>query len=127
MVVDRTVRCINFDCTIWFDKGAHFPLTIELIALDDVAAYRIDVQMLTTLLCLEHTSTNPLIHIGHEKHLDLCMWKHNASDIPSIHHHATIETKHALALNKRTTHQAMDDIKDSIGELQHYREHFFRF
>ncbi len=31
------------------------------------------------------------------------------------------------ALNKRTTHQAMDDIKDSIGELQHYREHFFRF
>ncbi len=30
------------------------------------------------------------------------------------------------SLNKRTTHQAMDDIKDSIGELQHYREHFFR-
>lgn len=30
------------------------------------------------------------------------------------------------SLNKRTTHQAMDDIKDSIAELRHYREHFFR-
>lgn len=30
------------------------------------------------------------------------------------------------ALNKRTTHQAMDDIKDSIAELQHYREHFIK-
>jgi len=30
------------------------------------------------------------------------------------------------SLDKRTTHQAMDDIKDSIAELRHYREHFFR-
>jgi oligoribonuclease len=30
------------------------------------------------------------------------------------------------SLNKRTTHQAMDDIKDSISELRHYREHFFK-
>jgi oligoribonuclease len=30
------------------------------------------------------------------------------------------------SLTKRATHQAMDDIKDSIAELQHYREHFIR-
>ncbi|MCB1649447.1 MAG: oligoribonuclease [Pseudomonadales bacterium] len=30
------------------------------------------------------------------------------------------------SLNKRATHQAMDDIKDSIAELKHYREHFIR-
>ncbi len=29
-------------------------------------------------------------------------------------------------LNKRATHQAMDDIKDSIAELSHYRAHFIR-
>lgn len=30
------------------------------------------------------------------------------------------------SLQKRATHQAMDDIKDSIAELQHYREHFIK-
>lgn len=30
------------------------------------------------------------------------------------------------SLKKRATHQAMDDIKDSIAELQHYREHFIK-
>ena len=30
------------------------------------------------------------------------------------------------SLSKRATHQAMDDIKDSIAELKHYREHFIR-
>ncbi|MCB1665750.1 MAG: oligoribonuclease [Pseudomonadales bacterium] len=30
------------------------------------------------------------------------------------------------SLYKRATHQAMDDIKDSIAELKHYREHFIR-
>jgi len=29
-------------------------------------------------------------------------------------------------LRKRATHQAMEDIKDSIAELAHYREHFIR-
>jgi len=29
-------------------------------------------------------------------------------------------------LKKRATHQAMDDIKDSIAELQYYREHFIQ-
>lgn len=30
------------------------------------------------------------------------------------------------SLKKRATHQAMEDIKDSIAELRHYREHFLR-
>ena len=30
------------------------------------------------------------------------------------------------SLTKQSKHQAMDDIKDSIAELQHYREHFIR-
>lgn len=30
------------------------------------------------------------------------------------------------SLTKVSAHQAMDDIKDSINELAHYREHFFR-
>ncbi len=30
------------------------------------------------------------------------------------------------SLTKVSSHQAMDDIKDSINELAHYREHFFR-
>ena len=29
-------------------------------------------------------------------------------------------------LVKKGTHQVMDDIKDSINELKHYREHFFK-
>ena len=29
-------------------------------------------------------------------------------------------------LIKKGTHQVMDDIKDSINELKHYREHFFK-
>lgn len=28
--------------------------------------------------------------------------------------------------NKKSTHQALDDIRDSVSELQYYREHFFR-
>jgi oligoribonuclease len=27
-------------------------------------------------------------------------------------------------LTKQSTHQAMDDIKDSVEELKYYREHF---
>ena len=30
------------------------------------------------------------------------------------------------AVNKQGTHLALDDIRDSIAELRHYREHFFR-
>lgn len=30
------------------------------------------------------------------------------------------------SFTKVSTHQAMDDIKDSIAELQHYREHFIK-
>jgi oligoribonuclease len=30
------------------------------------------------------------------------------------------------SLKKQATHQALDDIKDSIAELQHYREHFIQ-
>ena len=30
-------------------------------------------------------------------------------------------------VKKTGAHLAMDDIKDSIAELQHYREHFFKF
>lgn len=29
-------------------------------------------------------------------------------------------------LTKQSSHQALDDIRDSIAELQHYRDHFFR-
>lgn len=29
--------------------------------------------------------------------------------------------------NKESSHLAMDDIRDSIAELQHYREHFIKF
>ncbi|MDT8429034.1 MAG: oligoribonuclease [Pseudomonadales bacterium] len=29
-------------------------------------------------------------------------------------------------LSKQSSHQAMDDIRDSIIELKHYRDHFFR-
>ncbi len=32
----------------------------------------------------------------------------------------------AKGLNKQSSHQAMDDIKDSVNELTYYREHFFR-
>lgn len=32
----------------------------------------------------------------------------------------------AKGLNKQSSHQAMDDIKDSVSELTYYREHFFR-
>jgi oligoribonuclease len=28
--------------------------------------------------------------------------------------------------NKKASHQALDDIMESIGELRHYREHFFK-
>lgn len=31
------------------------------------------------------------------------------------------------AFNKQSRHLAMDDIKDSIAELAHYREHFLKF
>ncbi len=31
----------------------------------------------------------------------------------------------AKGLNKQSSHQAMDDIKDSVNELTYYREHFF--
>jgi len=30
-------------------------------------------------------------------------------------------------VKKQSSHLAMDDIRDSIAELQHYREHFIRF
>jgi oligoribonuclease len=30
------------------------------------------------------------------------------------------------SFNKRSSHLAMDDIKDSIRELEHYREHFIK-
>lgn len=30
------------------------------------------------------------------------------------------------SLKKRATHQAMEDIKDSIAELEHYRKHFIK-
>ena len=30
-------------------------------------------------------------------------------------------------VNKRGTHQALDDIRESIEELRHYRENFFKF
>lgn len=29
--------------------------------------------------------------------------------------------------NKKASHQALDDIMESIGELRYYREHFFKF
>ena len=29
------------------------------------------------------------------------------------------------AFKKKNTHRALDDIRESIGELRHYREHFF--
>jgi oligoribonuclease len=32
----------------------------------------------------------------------------------------------AKGLNKQSSHQAMDDIKDSVNELIYYRKHFFR-
>jgi len=32
----------------------------------------------------------------------------------------------ANGLNKQSSHQALDDIKDSVTELTYYREHFFR-
>lgn len=32
----------------------------------------------------------------------------------------------ADGFKKESTHQALEDIKDSIAELRHYREHFFR-
>ncbi len=32
----------------------------------------------------------------------------------------------ASGLNKQSSHQAMDDIKDSVNELLYYRERFFR-
>ncbi len=32
----------------------------------------------------------------------------------------------ASGYRKASTHRALDDIKESIGELRHYREHFFR-
>lgn len=28
--------------------------------------------------------------------------------------------------SKKNTHRALDDIRESIGELQHYRAHFLR-
>ena len=31
----------------------------------------------------------------------------------------------AAALKKNSSHLAMDDIKDSVAELRHYRKHFF--
>jgi len=34
--------------------------------------------------------------------------------------------KVAKGYKKRSSHLAMDDVKDSIRELQHYREHFIR-
>ncbi len=30
------------------------------------------------------------------------------------------------SFNKRNTHRALDDIRESIQELRHYREHFFK-
>jgi len=30
------------------------------------------------------------------------------------------------ALTKQSSHQALDDIRDSVNELRYYREHFFR-
>jgi oligoribonuclease len=30
-------------------------------------------------------------------------------------------------VSKQSSHQAMDDIRDSVSELRHYREQFFRF
>ena len=32
----------------------------------------------------------------------------------------------ASSYKKQSTHQAMDDIRDSVNELKHYREHFFQ-
>jgi oligoribonuclease len=32
----------------------------------------------------------------------------------------------ASSYKKQGTHQAMDDIRDSVNELKHYREHFFQ-
>jgi len=32
----------------------------------------------------------------------------------------------AKGLNKQSSHQAMDDIRDSVNELMYYREHLFR-
>ena len=32
----------------------------------------------------------------------------------------------AAGVNKESTHLALDDIRDSIAELRHYREHFLR-
>jgi oligoribonuclease len=29
------------------------------------------------------------------------------------------------AFNKKSSHQAMDDIRESVEELKHYRENFF--
>ena len=33
----------------------------------------------------------------------------------------------AAGFNKKSAHQALDDIYESIDELRYYREHFFRF
>lgn len=32
----------------------------------------------------------------------------------------------AANMTKRNSHRALDDIKESIDELKHYREHFFQ-
>lgn len=32
----------------------------------------------------------------------------------------------AKSFSKKNTHQALDDIQESIAELKHYREHFFK-
>jgi oligoribonuclease len=32
----------------------------------------------------------------------------------------------AAAFTKESTHLALDDIRDSIAELRHYRQHFLR-
>jgi len=32
----------------------------------------------------------------------------------------------ADGVKKQGTHQALEDIRDSIQELRHYREHFFK-
>ena len=31
------------------------------------------------------------------------------------------------SLTKASSHRALDDIRDSIAELKHYREHFIKF
>jgi len=109
----------------------------DKVKASDTSLEQAEIQTLAFLR--EHCEENKCQLAGNSVWMDRVFMMHHMPRLYDFLHYRTIDVSTVkelvsslypndpgLKFSKKNTHRALEDIKESIEELKHYREHFFK-